>query len=244
MYKTMGEAIELANGVKRALSDEERLDIVLCPAYTVLGEVSEIIAETNIRLGAQDLFWEAEGAFTGEISPVMLKDVGCSYVIIGHSERRKFFYETNETVNRKVKSALKHKLIPIMCVGEQLEDRDAGRTFKVVEDHLVNGLKGLAKEEAKDVVIAYEPVWAIGTGRNATPAQAQEVHKFIRERLAVLLGNETARSTRIQYGGSVKPENIKEIMQQPDVDGALVGGASLKTDSFVKIIKNGLEGKL
>jgi len=244
MYKTIGQAIELANGVKRAVANERRLDIVLCPPYTALCEVSEVIMETNVALGAQDMHWEDEGAYTGEVSGAMLKDLSCDYVIIGHSERRQYFGETNETVNKKVKAALKHKLTPIVCVGEKLNERQAGKTFEVVEDHIVNGLDGLSGDQAASIVIAYEPVWAIGTGVNATPQQAQEVHKFIREKLAGIFGKDIADCIRIQYGGSVKPENIKDITKQQDVDGALVGGASLKVDSFVDIIKKGLEGKI
>jgi len=239
MYKTIGEAIELANGLKRELFEleSEAIDIVLCPTFTALSEVSEVIANSNIKLGGQDLYWQEEGAFTGEISPVMLKDAGCQYVIIGHSERRQFFAESNESVNNKIKAALKHGLTPIVCVGESLKEREAGATFKVLDDHIQNGLKGLSDEEALKLVIAYEPVWAIGTGKTATPEQAQEAHKYIRDLLAKMYNKDVALEVRIQYGGSVKPENTSELMQQPDVDGALVGGASLKVDSFSQIVK-------
>ena len=238
LYKTITEAIELANGLKRDLFkvSAEDVDIVVCPVYTALSEVAEVVANSNIALGAQDAYWQDEGAFTGEVSVKMLKDAGCAYVIIGHSERRQFFSETNETVNKKIKAVLGHGLTPIMCCGEMLAEREAGNTFKVLDDHLTNGLKGFTAEEAEKIVIAYEPVWAIGTGKTATPAQAQEAHQYIRNTLAKLFGKDVASRIRIQYGGSVKPENIEELMRQPDVDGALVGGASLKVDSFAGIV--------
>ncbi len=246
MYKNIGDAIELANGLKREFFKIERddIDIVLCPVYTCLSEVAEVIANSNIALGAQNVYWQDEGAFTGEISPVMLKDAGCAYVIIGHSERRQFFGETNETVNKKVKAALKHGLLPIVCVGESLAQREANQTFQVLADHVQNGLAGLTEEDMSKIVIAYEPVWAIGTGKTATSAQAQEAHKYIRDLLVKLYNQEIAGNIRIQYGGSVKPENIEEIMGQPDVDGALVGGASLKVESFSEIVKRGLKIKV
>jgi len=246
MYKTISQGIELANGLKRELFDvdTEHMDIVICPVYTVLSEVAEVIAESNIKLGAQDMYWQDEGAFTGEISAPMLKDVGAAYVIIGHSERRQFFCETNETVNKKIKAALLHGLTPIMCVGEMLAEREANKTMAVLKDHVTGGLAGLSAEEAAKLVIAYEPVWAIGTGKTATAAQAQEAQKYIRDLLVTLYNKDIANSIRIQYGGSVKPENIEEIMMQPDVDGALVGGASLKVDSFSGIVKRGLKVKV
>ncbi len=237
MYKTVGEAIELLNGIKRALFDVTEVDIVICPAFTALDEVSEIIYDSNIQLGAQDMHWEDKGAYTGEVSASMLKDVGCEYVIIGHSERREYFAENNQTVNKKVKAALRHNLIPIVCVGERLEERDEGKTFDVVKDHIENGLRDLNDNEILKVVIAYEPVWAIGTGRTATPKQAQEVQKFIRALLAKTYNEEIAQSIRIQYGGSVRPDNIAELMHEEDIDGALVGGASLELDSFVEIVR-------
>ena len=246
LYKTIGPAIELANGLKREFYKIEAndIDIVLCPVYTCLSEVAEVIAESNLALGGQDVYWQDDGAFTGEVSAPMLKDVGCAYVIIGHSERRQFFGETNDTVNKKVKAALKHGLIPIVCVGESLAQREANKTFEVLADHVNNGLAGLTAEEVSKVVIAYEPVWAIGTGKTATSAQAQEAHKYIRDLLVKLYNKDIANNIRIQYGGSVKPENIEEIMAQPDVDGALVGGASLKVESFSEIVKRGLNVKV
>ena len=238
MYKTIKEAIDLANGLKRELFkiDFDGIDVVLCPAFTALSEVAEVLIETGIGLGAQNIYWQEEGAFTGEVSPLMLKDAGCQYVIIGHSERRQFFGETNITVNNKIKAALKVGLTPIICVGENLQERESNNTFKVIENHLKGGLVDISAEDLLKSVIAYEPVWAIGTGKTATPEQAQEVHKFIRDLLRKMYGEEVASSIRIQYGGSVKPENIAELISKPDVDGALVGGASLKVDSFSAIV--------
>jgi len=237
MYKTISEAIELTNGLKRSLYDITDVEIVVCTPFTCLDAVSELIAESNIKLGAQNMYWQEQGAFTGEISPLMLKDLGCKYVIIGHSERRQYFSETNETVNKKVKASLTHNLTPIVCVGEKLEERKAEKTFDVVRGHIINGLKDIPKEQLSRVVIAYEPVWAIGTGLTAKPEQAQEVHGFIRQLLSEISDNETAQNITIQYGGSVKPENTKELIKQKDIDGALVGGASLKTETFAEIVR-------
>ena len=241
MNKTTLESIDLANLVKRSLFNMEEVEVVLCPPFTSLSEVSEALTDTNIKLGAQDVYWEKEGAFTGEVSAAMLKEVGCEYCIIGHSERRQFFGETNETVNKKAKALLKEGIRPIVCVGEKLEERKAGKTFDIIKDHVENSLKGLTKEEMSDVVIAYEPVWAIGTGVNATKEQAEEAQKYIRGLLKKIFGEDVAASVRIQYGGSVKPDNIKELIREPDVDGALVGGASLKADSFIEIVKNSIK---
>ncbi len=243
MHKTIKEAIELSNGLKRELFklDSQGLDVVLCPAFTALSDVFEVISESDIMLGAQDLYWQDQGAFTGEVSGKMLKEAGCSFVIIGHSERRQFFGETNATVNNKLKAALANALTPIFCVGETLKDREAGNTFTVLEDHLQNGLVNIVKEDVLRMVIAYEPVWAIGTGKTATPLQAQEAHKYIRGLLAKLYDQEVAAQVRIQYGGSVKPENIMELMRQPDLDGALVGGASLEISLFADIVKKAAE---
>ena len=238
MNKNIGESIDLANSIKRSLYDVEEVDIVVCPPFTSLSDVNEITMETNIKLGAQDVYWEKEGAFTGEVSAPMLKNVGCKYCIIGHSERRQFFGDTNETVNKKLKALLKEEIKPIVCVGEKLEDRKSGKTFEVIKDHVVNSLAGLSKDQMLNIVIAYEPVWAIGTGVNATKDEAQEAHKYIRTLLSQMHSAEVAKSIRIQYGGSVKPDNIKELILQEDVDGALVGGASLKADSFVQLVKN------
>jgi len=241
MNKTIKATVELITGFKRELSDVDAVDIIVCPTYTALSDARELLMDSNIKLGAQDLYWEESGAFTGEISPDMIKDVGCTYVIIGHSERRKYFSETNDTVNKKTKAAIAAGLLPIVCVGENLNEREANKTFDVVEDHIKGSLAGLTKEDMAKITVAYEPVWAIGTGKTATPDQAQEVHKYIRELLAGIFGEETALSVRIQYGGSVKPDNIRELIAKDDVDGALVGGGSLKIDSFVGIVKGAIQ---
>jgi triosephosphate isomerase len=238
MYKTVQEAIDIAVGLKRKFYTFAEADIVICPPFTALSKVSEAISDSSIMLGAQDVYWEDEGAFTGEISPKMLKDAGARYVIIGHSERRAYFNETDENVNRKVKTVLRYGMVPIMCIGERLEDRDNGMTFEVLEKQITRGLKDFTKEEVIRIVIAYEPVWAIGTGRTATPHEAQESHKFIRDLISRLYEKETALKIRIQYGGSVKPENIAKLMAEEDIDGALVGGASLDLNSFVQIVEN------
>lgn len=238
MFKTIPEALELVIGLKRELYQIEDKEIVVCPPYTALSEVAEALDSSNIKLGAQNLFWLDNGAYTGEVSPLMLTDAGCQYVIIGHSERRTYFQETNETVNKKLKAALKHELTPIVCLGETLKERQANQTFKVIQDHIENGLVDMTKEEALKIVVAYEPVWAIGTGQTATPKQAQEAHEFIRKLLVKKFGEEIAEEIRILYGGSIKPENMKELSQQKDIDGGLVGGASLEINSFVSIVKN------
>ncbi len=237
MHKNISQAIELVNGLKRELYNIDSLDIVLCPVFTSLSCVSEIIADSNIQLGAQDVYWQDEGAFTGEVSSLMLKDAGCKFVIIGHSERRQYFFETNETVNKKIKAVIKAGLIPIVCVGETLAQREENKTLEVIKEQIEQGFKGISPEGVRDLVIAYEPIWAIGTGRNATAAQAQEVQIYIRNLLAQVYNNEIAGDIRIQYGGSVNPENIGKLIQEPDIDGALVGGASLKIDSFSRIVK-------
>jgi triosephosphate isomerase len=238
MNKNISESIDLSNSVKKFLYDVEEVEIVLCPPFTSLSDVSEIVMESNLRLGAQDVYWEKDGAFTGEVSAEMLKNAGCEYCIVGHSERRQFFGETNETVNKKAKALLAEGLKPKVCVGERLDDRKADKTFDVIKDHVTNSLAGITKEDMQRAVIAYEPVWAIGTGVNATKEQAQEVHKYIRGLLKEMFGEATANFVRIQYGGSVKADNIKELIAQEDVDGALVGGASLKADSFALIVRN------
>jgi len=237
MYKNVAESIALTNGIKRAVYDIDNVDIVLCPPFTSLSDVKDLILDTNIALGAQNIYWEKEGAFTGEVSAGMLKSAGCSYVIVGHSERRAYFGETNESVNKKVKAALGEGLIPIMCVGEKLNEKEAGKTFDVISGHVENGLTDISAQDISKVIIAYEPVWAIGTGKNATAEQAEEVHKFIRGLLSKKYGKEISEVIRIQYGGSVKPANAEELMKEQDIDGALVGGASLKEDSFVDIVK-------
>lgn len=237
MNKKISEALELVNGLKRELCDEERIEVVVCPPYTALSEVGELLEESCIKLGAQDLFWEPNGAYTGEISASMLKEVGCRYVIIGHSERRQYFGETDDKVAKKVRRALDEKLIPIVCVGECLQEREQEKTFEVVKGQVTIGLSLVKKEEVYEVVIAYEPVWAIGTGKNATAGQAEEIHSFIRKLLGEMFDKTAAAKVRIQYGGSVKPENIAELMEEEDVDGALVGGASLTIEGFSQIVK-------
>jgi len=235
MNTNVGEAVELAEAIK-AQYDNFDVDVVLCAPYTNLYAVHQVIQGAPIGLGAQDLFWEDSGAYTGQISVGMLTSVGCNYVIIGHSERRQYFGETDETVNKKVKKALASNLLPIVCVGELLEERESDRTEAVVKTQIKGALNGLIKDEAARLVIAYEPVWAIGTGKVATPEQAQDVHKFIRDLLAELYDQECADGVRIQYGGSMKPGNAAELLAQPDIDGGLIGGASLKADSFLGIV--------
>jgi triosephosphate isomerase len=237
MYKTTGKARKLALDIKNAsLNLTDDVDVVLCPPFGSLLVVSEVIKTSKVKLGAQDCFWEDEGAFTGEVSPRMLKDLGCEYTIVGHSERRTYFGETDDAVSRKAKALLRNDISPIVCVGERLEEREAGTTKDVVRSQVLGSLRGVVAEEMLKTVIAYEPVWAIGTGKTATAEQAQEVHAFIRNILIDLFGLEVALRTRIQYGGSVKSENISALMAQPDIDGALVGGASLETTGFVKIL--------
>lgn len=233
MYKTESEAIEFAQKLIPLVKDVNNCVALLCAPYPCLSKLGQTLSNSNIKMGAQNLFWEDEGAYTGEVSGPMLKAVGCSYVIIGHSERRQYFGETNETVNKKIKAAIKHGLNAIVCVGETLEQRESNETFKVIEKQIKEGLNLIDPASYSSIIIAYEPVWAIGTGKTASPAQAQEVHKFIRS----LLPADVAEKTRILYGGSVKPDNVKELMAQPDIDGGLVGGAALKVDSFEKLIK-------
>ena len=241
MNKTISESIELVNILKRELIDIKEVEIIVCPVYTALSDVSDLLVDSNISLGAQNVYWELSGAFTGEISPLMLKDIGCKYAIIGHSERRKYFNESDQSVNKRIKAAQGSGLIPIFCVGEILEEREANKTIDVVKRQLAGGLEGLDQAALLNLIIAYEPVWAIGTGKTATPEQAQEIHSFIRSWLVDNCSEEIAESLRILYGGSVKETNIKELMQQSDIDGALVGGASLDSSSFVGIVKNSLE---
>jgi triosephosphate isomerase len=237
MNKTVAEAVSMVSELKEAVADVTGVTLVVCPTFLAVKSAADVLAGTAIAVGGQDMYWEASGAYTGEVSAEMLKEAGATYVIIGHSERRQFFGETNETVNRKVRKALAAGLVPIVCVGEMLEDREAGKTEQVVDDHVTNGLAGLTADEMRTVIIAYEPVWAIGTGKTATPEQAQDVHAFIRRRLAELWDQETADAVVIQYGGSVKPSNVKDLMAQPDIDGGLIGGASLEADSFEKLAR-------
>ncbi|MCM8823977.1 MAG: triose-phosphate isomerase [Candidatus Omnitrophica bacterium] len=240
MYKTTEEAVSLATGIKEELCDFNEVDIVLCPPFTALYKVNEVIKDTNIKLGAQNLFWEDEGAYTGEVSAKMIKDCGCQFVIIGHSERRKYFFESDEWVNRKILSALNNDLVPIVCIGETLEEREKNLTIDVIEKQLKGAFYKLGYEEMKKIVIAYEPVWAIGTGKTALPYQAEEIQNFIRRWLKDNFSLDCADNLRILYGGSVKPSNIKELMREEDIDGALVGGASLEVDSFTSIVRNSI----
>ena len=235
MHKTLTEARTLAREVRRGLTWGLKSEVALAPPFTALAAVAEELADSDIRLAAQDTFWERQGAYTGAISPVMLHDVGCRYVIIGHSERRHFFGDTDRTVNRKLKATLEVGLCPICCIGETLEERQANQTLARVGKQLEEGLAGLAPLTGAQLALAYEPVWAIGTGLTATPQQAQEVQAFIRSLLRELLGA-AAEDVRILYGGSVTPDNTAALLAEPDIDGALVGGASLKAPSVLGII--------
>lgn len=237
MFKTASIAKKFLTELKDAVTDVTSVEIMAAPPYTALAAAQEVLGYSNIKIGGQNVFWEDEGAFTGEISAPMLKDLGCEYVIIGHSERRQYFGETNETVNKRITAALKHNLAPVMCVGETDDERKAEKTFSVLDKQMQKGLQGLDVNLLARLVIAYEPVWAIGTGNTATSEQAEEVHAFLREKLAQMFGGDFALKVRILYGGSVKPANIKELMAKDNIDGALVGGASLEVASFTQIIK-------
>jgi triosephosphate isomerase len=237
MNKTISDAQVLASELVEKAAAYSGPEIVVCPTYLALAKVAETIRGSNVKLGAQDAHWEDDGAFTGKVSVTMLKEAGAEYIIIGHSEQRTYFHETDETVNKKVKKVLAEGLKPIICVGETLEERETNKTEDVVKTQIQGSFKDISAEDAGKCVVAYEPVWAIGTGKTATTAQAQEVHAFIRELLTALYSAETAEMIRIQYGGSMKPENSEELLSQPDIDGGLIGGASLKADSFIGIIK-------
>ena len=237
LFKTLAEASQLVTGLKALVSDVTDVEVVVAPVFTALTTAVAATQGSRIQVAAQDCYWENEGAFTGEVSPRLLKDAGCTHVIIGHSERRQFFGETDDTVNRKTKAAVAEGLVVLLCVGETLAEREAGETFAVVERQVAGGLQGVSAEQLRQLVIAYEPVWAIGTGKTASDEQAQEVHAFIRARLAAQYTQADADALRILYGGSVKPENAAGLMAQPDIDGALVGGASLKADSFAAIVR-------
>lgn len=239
MNNSIAEAVNLSTDIKRDLATCAEIDVVLCPPFTALKAVGEIIQEGQIKLGAQDMHWEQAGAYTGEISASMLRDLYCRYVILGHSERRAYFHEDDRIVNKKAKAALAAHLVPIVCVGETLAERDGDKAQEVVKRQVEGSLGGLGDDLAK-VIIAYEPVWAIGTGRNATPQQAQEMHVLIRNTLAAMSDEETAQTVRIQYGGSIKPSNSGELFAQPDIDGGLVGGASLEARSFIEIVRSAM----
>jgi triosephosphate isomerase len=237
MHKTVPEAVALATAVRAGLEAQPAdLDVVVCPPFTALHAVGQVLKGSRIALGAQNMHWEREGAFTGEISPVMLKDVGCQYVILAHSERRQMFGATDEGASRKARAAMDHGLTPLLCVGETLAEREASRTLEIVGQQVEKVLRQLTPDEVARSVVSYEPVWAIGTGRAATPQQAQEVQSFIRKRVAASHGEAPADAVRILYGGSVKPDNVGALMAQGDIDGALVGGACLRADSFLGII--------
>jgi triosephosphate isomerase len=241
MHKTISEAVELVKALNKASSELADAEIVVIPPFIALSEVGKTLQESPIKMGAQNLFWEDKGAFTGEVSASMLRDAGCQYVVIGHSERRQYFGETDETVNKKIKAALAHGLIPIVCIGESLEEREKEETINKVESQINAGLEGMEKEQMSKIIIAYEPIWAIGTGLTATPSQAEEVHRFIREKLTEKYGNETASCAIILYGGSVKPDNSYSLLKEQNINGALVGGASLEADSFIQIAKESIK---
>jgi triosephosphate isomerase len=236
MNTTLDEAVGLAKGIVAKLGTISDVDIALCPPYISLKAVSDVIQGSTIKLGAQDVHWEAKGAFTGKVSCAMLKSVGVTYVIIGHSEQRTYFHETNETVNKKVKATLAAGLLPIICVGETLQERKGGQMESVVESHVRGGFAGLSQADAEKCTIAYEPVWAIGTGETATPTQANDAHVFIRKVLKSMYTEECSQKVRIQYGGSMKPDNAKALLALSDVDGGLIGGAALKADDFAGIV--------
>ena len=237
MNTTASEAVDLLNTLKQLLEDVEEVDVAVCPPFPYLSLISKTLEGSRILLGAQNMHHETKGAFTGEVSPGMLTDVGCDLVILGHSERRHIFGETDEIIHRKIQSALEFGLQPILCIGETLDDREADRTVAVVTRQLKGCLDGFSRQDMDRMILAYEPVWAIGTGRTATPEQAEEVHRLTREWIEEQFDRETADSIRIQYGGSVKPGNAGQLMAQPDIDGALVGGASLDAESFAAIVK-------
>ncbi|TJX14277.1 triose-phosphate isomerase [Tissierella creatinini] len=234
MNNTIKDSLDLVNKIKEYSLNEE-VETVVCVPFTALTEVKKAVEGTGIKFGAQNMHWEEKGAYTGEISPLMLKEIGIDYCIIGHSERRQYFNETDESVNLKIKSALNHGILPIVCVGETLKEREEGRAESVVKNQIIKGFEGIPTESIKSIVIAYEPIWAIGTGKTASSDDANNMCAFIRSTMGDIYGEEKDK-VRIQYGGSVKPDNIKELMEKSDIDGALVGGASLKAEDFQKLI--------
>lgn len=240
MHMTIAEAKDLVTAIVKASAALPEAEIVVAPPFTALSEVSKILQDSSVQLAAQDLFWEEKGAFTGEVSPLMLRDAGCQYVIIGHSERRQYFNESDAQVNQKIKAALKNGLLPIVCIGESLEERENGETMGKVSLQMESGLEGIGSDEFQRIVTAYEPVWAIGTGKTATPAQAEEVHRFIREKLSQRYGNEQADCAIILYGGSVKPANSYALSSERNIDGFLIGGASLEAESFLQITREAI----
>ena len=238
MYETEEEATQLVSDLKQRLKGVTGVKVIVCPPFIALSSVNGILQDSSILLGAQNMHWEEKGAYTGEISPAMLLTSGCKYVILGHSERRSYFHETDKSVNLKVKSALKFNLSPIICVGEKLEERETNKTEEVIKIQIQGAYKDLTAQQAEKTVVAYEPIWAIGTGKTATPQQANEVHLFIRTLLSADYGRETAEKINILYGGSVKPENSRELLEMSEIDGALVGGASLDAESFEGIVRS------
>jgi len=236
MNKDLHQSQNLVSEIINGLGKDIKAEVIVCPPFTSLSEVSSLLKGTQIKLGAQNMYYEESGAYTGEVSADMLKSVGCDYVILGHSERRVIFNEPDELINKKIKAALEKGLKPIFCIGELLEQRENGETMQVVSRQVEKGLEGVSAEQMKNLIIAYEPVWAIGTGKTATPQQAQEVHSFIRELVAKKFNASVSENLIIQYGGSVKPDNANQLLSQKDIDGALVGGACLKADSFLGII--------
>ena len=237
MNKTATEAAALVTEIKRDVFDIDNVDILVCPPFTALAVVGDVVRDSNVSLGAQNMYFEDKGAYTGEISTAMLKDCGCTHVIIGHSERRTIFNESDETINKKVKKALEADLIPVLCIGEKLEEREANKTFEVITNQLECDLADIDSDNIKKIIIAYEPVWAIGTGKTATSEQAQEAHAFIRNLIKEKYDSVVADGIIILYGGSMKPANVEELISQPDVDGGLIGGASLEAASFVELVK-------
>jgi triosephosphate isomerase len=236
MVGSLRDSAALVNGIKRACGEAQGVEVGVCPPFPYLADVHDLIENTAIRLGAQNCHWEKKGAYTGEVAAPMLRDIGCTLVILGHSERRHGMGETDAMVNKKIRAALAAGLTPIVCIGELLAEREAGQTLAVVERQIRGSLEGLPPDDVARLILAYEPVWAIGTGKTATPAQAQEVHAAVRGLVEKVAGRPVAQGIRIQYGGSVKPDNVDELMAQPDLDGALVGGASLDAESFNRIV--------
>jgi len=236
MHLTSKEAADLAAAMRKGLDPDLKHEVLLAPTFTNLHAVKAAIAGSKILLASQDVAWEEKGAFTGAVSPAQIIDAGCTHAIIGHSERRKIFLETDEVINKKMKAAIKANIVPVLCIGETLEERESQRTYRVLETQLTGAFAGITAAQSAKVVIAYEPVWAIGTGKTATPDQAQDAHVFVRKQMERIYGKDYAEAVRVLYGGSVKADNVDELMAQPDIDGALVGGESLKADKFLRVI--------
>lgn len=239
MNKLLGEAVQFVDEVKERVPSNDKVEAVVCAPFPYLPTLVEKTKNTNVEIAAQNMHFEDNGAYTGEVSPEMLKDIGVTYVVLGHSERREMFAETDETVNKKVHAAFKHGLVPIICVGETLEQREANETMAIVENQVKAALEGLTEAQVKEAIVAYEPIWAIGTGKTATSEQANEVCTHIRKTVAETVSEAASEALRIQYGGSVKPSNVDELLAQSDIDGALVGGASLEADSFLQLVEAG-----